>query len=645
MPNIAHGESFRQTQLPDDMKRTEFDYEYPDDLDLKPGSELHEEIVTKILQRARESSLEMSKRFPSWNKIDETLTTYAQVDDKEVELQKDDPRKPVTIVFPYSFVIMETMLSYLVSAFFQDPVFRYEGVSPEDIVGAELLTYVIQQQCNRAKVLLAAHTMLRDCVSYGIGIGAPGWVIEEGFKSRKVAQGIFGKALGKFERVQEEAILYEGNNLKNVDVYRALPDPNTPINEVQDGEFFGYIDITNYPDLLSEEKTSDDLFNVKYLKFLNDKKTSIYAEDASGRENKFGGRSLRRAHSVTSEVDNIHMFVKIIPKEWKVGDGEYPEKYHFTISGDSVLIRMKPLGLNHDKFPVAIAAPDFDGYSTTPISRMEIMSGMQHILDFLFNSHITNVRKAINDMFVVDPYIVNIADMKNPKAGKLIRTRRPVWGQGVKDAVQQLQVTDITRANLSDGSYIMDNMEKIGAADQAAMGHLRKGGPERLTGKEFEGTARGGMARMERVARIIGIQAFQDIGYFFAHHTQQLMEEETYIKTVGSWPENLGKIYGTQNRIKVSPFDLLIDYDLFVRDGSIPGSNFSSVWIDMFKVIAEHPELQQSFDTIRIFKHIARNSGAKDVEQFVKTKAMPDEQVMNEVGKGNLTNFNPGGQV
>jgi len=65
----------------------------------------------------------------------------------------------------------------------------------------------------------------------------------------------------------------------------------------------------------------------------------------------------------------------------------------------------------------------------------------------------------------------------------------------------------------------------------------------------------------------------------------------------------------------------------------------------MFKVIAEHPELQQSFDTIRIFKHIARNSGAKDVEQFVKTKAMPDEQVMNEVGKGNLTNFNPGGQV
>jgi hypothetical protein len=637
MPNIAHGDSFRQKQLPDDMLRKDYQYDYPNDLDLKPGSELHEDLVTKILERARESSNVMGKRHPSWNNIDRVLTTYSLTDQSEKDLQEEDSRKPVTIVFPYSYVIMETMLSYLIAAFFQDPVFRYEGVSPEDMVGATLMQYTIQQQCNRAKVLLPLHTMFRDSLGYGFGVGAPGWRKEEGFRTRR-SQTLFG-----IEKFTEEAVLYEGNSLTNIDPYMCLPDPNVSIHDVQEGEFFGYVDTTNFMNLLTEEQTSDDMFNVKYLKMLNDKKTSIFAEDASAREEKHGGRGLRKAHSVTNEVDNIHMFVKIIPEEWKLGDGEYPEKWHFTIGGDSVLLRAKPLGLDHNKFPVAVSAPDFDGYSATPISRMEVLYGLQHVLDWLFNTHITNVRKAINDMFVVDPYLINVNDLKTPKPGKIIRTRRPAWGKGVKDAVQQLGVADITRANIGDSSFIMEYMEKVGASNEAMMGHIRKSGPERLTGAEFEGSRAGAFSRLERVAKVIGIQAMQDIGYFFAAHTQQLMEEETYIRTVGAWPEILQKEYGGSPRIKVDPMQLLVDYDLFVRDGSIPGGNFSRVWFDMFKVIAEHPELQANFDSIRIFKHIARNTGAKDVEEFVRVEALPDEQVDIEAGKGNLVPM--GGRV
>jgi hypothetical protein len=630
MPNIAHGDSFRQKQLPDEMIKQEYDYDYPDEQDFKPGSDLHDDLVTKVLQRARESSNVMSKRHSSWNEIDRVLTTYALIDQDEKELQEEDERKPVTIVFPYSYIIMETMLSYLIAAFFQDPVFRYEGVSPEDMVGATLMQYVVQQQCNRSKVLLPLHTMFRDSLGYGFGVGAPGWRREEGFRTRR-RQTLFG-----MERYTEEAVLYEGNDLSNIDPYKCLPDPNVAIHDHQMGEFFGYVDTSNFMNLLSEERMSEDMFNVKYLKHLNDKKTSIFAEDASAREEKQGGRGLRKAHSVTNEVDVIHMFVKIIPEEWKLGDEEYPEKWHFTIGGDSVLLRAKPLGLDHDKFPIAVAAPDFDGYSTTPISRMEVLYGLQHVLDWLFNTHITNVRKAINDMFVVDPYIINVNDLKTPKPGKIIRTRRPAWGKGVKDAVQQLAVSDITRANMADASYIMEYMEKIGASNESMMGHVRKSGPERLTGREFEGSQRGAFSRLERVAKIIGVQAMQDIGYFFASHTQQLMEEETYVRTVGAWPEILGKEYGDSKRIKVDPMQILVDYDLFVRDGSIPGGNFSRIWFDMFKVIAEHPELQQNFDSIRIFKHIARNNGAKDVEEFVRVKALPDEQVVVDADKGNL---------
>jgi len=628
MPAIIQGEPVRA--LDSNVLKQKYDYDYPEGLDLKPDSDLHKKLVSRILERSRESNNIIRSRFNSWNEIDRVLTVYATVDEAEKEIQDEDSRKPVTIIFPYSYVIMETMLSYLVAAFFQDPVFRYEGYSPEDMVGAQLMEYLIQQHVYKTKVLLNVHTMLRDGLAYGFGVGAPGWRVDEGFRT------ISEKTLFGVEKYRQEAVLFEGNDLGNIDVYKCLPDPNVPIHDIQKGEFFGYVDTTNLMNLLSDERNDEDLFNVKYLQHQVDKKSSIYNLDESSREDRYSDRGVRKANSVTSETDVIKMFVKIIPKEWELGDGDYPEKWEFWMASDAVIIKAKPIGLDHDKFPVATCAPDFDGYSTTPVSRMEVMYGLQHILDWLFNTHMTNVRKAINDMFVVDPYIVNVNDLKSPKPGKIIRTRRPVWGKGVKDAVQQLGVVDVTRANIQDSSWIMNYMEKVGSTGDNMMGHLRQGGPERLTGKEFEGTARGAFSRMERVAKVIGMQAMQDIGYFFASHTQQLMDEDAYIKTVGMWPEVLRGIHGNNPRIKVSPFDISVDYDVMVRDGSIPGGNFSGVWMEMFKVLAEHPELQSKFDTVRIFKHIAVNSGAKDIDQFVRMQPMENEQVMQNVDKGNL---------
>jgi hypothetical protein len=292
-------------------------------------------------------------------------------------------------------------------------------------------------------------------------------------------------------------------------------------------------------------------------------------------------------------------------------------------------------------YPIATASPEYDGYSVTPIGRLEVLYGLQHTLDFLFNSHVTNVRKAINDMLIVDPYLVNIEDLKDPKPGKLIRLRRPAWGRGVEKVVQQLAVNDITRANISDSAYITQWMDRISGADQSMQGALRQGGPERLTGAEFQGTRNSAVSRLQRIAMIIGMQFMQDVGTMFAVHTQQYMSQETYVKTVGRYAEQLQKTFG-KNNIRVNPMDLAINYDLIVRDGSIPGGNFSQSWVEMFKVIGTTPELQQQFDITRIFMYIAQQLGAKNVEDFkrnidrMQPKVMPDEQIARQVQSGNM---------
>ena len=645
MPYIVKGEP---SSWKDDIYSKEtFDYDYPNGLDLKPGSDFHNSLRNKIWQRANESRHEISKRFPYWREIDKTLTTYIPLKDYEKKIKGNDDTKPVSIVFPYTYSILESLLTYLTMAFFQDPIFQYEGVEDDDAQGAMLLEMVIRLHCIKNKVPLAIHTVLRDSLAYGVGIGIPGWRKVYGRKpirSTIETMSDIGTST-EFDVQMVDSLLFEGNKLSNIDPYMWLPDPSVASSDIQSGEFIGWVDRDNYMNILSEESQPEQgLFNVKYLKRKKDQRSTL-SLDQSDREIRHGGSSElnRSMTNTTNPVDVIKMYINLIPKDWKLSTSENPEKWYFELASDDIIIACERADHNHGMYPVSVASPEFDGYSITPIGRLEVLHGLQHVLDFEFNSHIANVKKAINDMLIVDPYLVNINDLKDPRPGALIRLRRPAWGRGVDKVVQQLMVQDITRANIGDATYITSMMDRVSGADQSMQGALRQGGPERLTGTEFKGTRGSAMSRLQHISMSIGMQFMQDIGTMFAVHTQQYMSEDTYVRIIGKHAETLKKTFGMESRSsKVSMYDLAINYDLIVRDGSIPGGNFSDAWIEMFKVIGTNPELMQQFDITRIFMYIAGQLGAKNVEDFkrnvdqTQAQVMPDEQVEREAQAGNL---------
>jgi hypothetical protein len=348
------------------------------------------------------------------------------------------------------------------------------------------------------------------------------------------------------------------------------------------------------------------------------------------------------------------MYWTLIPNSEQLGKESYPEKWLIGLAADKYIICAKPLSLNHDMYPVAVCAPDFDGYSPTPVSRLELMYGMQGALDWLFNSHIANVRKAINDMLIVDPSLINMADLADPKPGKLIRMRRAAWGRGVDKAVMQLPVNDITKNHINDAGSIIEYMQRTSAATDSLSGMIRNSG-ERVTAEETKSTRTSALSRLTKAAKIASLQAMQDIGYMFAVHTQQLMSKDTYVKAVGSWRDTLLKEYGNES-ILVSPFDLIIDYDLIVKDGSVPMGDSES-WLEVWRVMSQQPALWQSFDMVRIFKHIARIMGAKDVNEFtlnagpippVDMKINSQETIDKGVQQGNIVpieQFPAGGRL
>jgi hypothetical protein len=664
MPALVTGNPYSKAPSFEDSS---ISYDYPNGVNLKPGSTVHEKLRLEVFNKAQQSYQAISKRFDSWNQIDNTLVVYMPTDEAEDALKKKDERKPVSIVVPYSYAQLETIVTYMVAAFCQDPIFRYEGTGPEDTIGATLLELLVQSQCNRFKLGIALHTMFRDCCAYGIGAIAPYWQQVWGKKVVKDNGSIFdlfGREVGnKRETRIEDALLYEGNNVSNIDPYRFMPDPNYGIQDIQKGDFVGWIDTKSLMDLINLERKDEDYFNVKYLKFLSSRRSALFRFDDSRRD-PHGTTRDRWAVSeqYSKPTDMINMVMKIIPREFNLpGDagnpnGEYSEKWLFTLAADQVIIRAKPLGLNHDMYPVVVGAPDFDGRSITPISRLETIYGLQETLNFMFNSHVANVRKAVNDMLVVDPYLVNMNDLKDPQPGKLIRLRRSAWGHGTKDVVTQLKVTDVTANNINDGNQIMSIMERVSGATYNMMGIMRPGS-ERRSATEFEGTQNSALNRLERMASMIGLQAMQDLGYMMGSQTQQLMSQETAIKITGQWEKTLRKEYGDQvknSRLTISPYDIAIDYDCKVRDGSVPGGNFSQAWVQMFQSIGSSPILASRLDVFRIFMHIARSLGAKDIEQFeltpnksgsnqpaeqfpqVQASVLPNEEVQRQAQAGNI---------
>lgn len=606
----------------------EYDKDYPKGIDLHPTSEQHKELLDKILVYAQEASTEISQRHEEWRKIDTTLTAF--VPDNIKQTAKDRGDKTMPAIIPSSYTILETLLAYMVATFLQDPVFTYNPTGPEDAEGSALLEMIIQTQVLKAKMGLNFHTQWRDAFAYGLGVTTTYWNTLRGV--RRTAETVLNPDtdIEEIKIIKENAILYQGNFLNNIDPFLYLPDPTVAVQDVQKGRYVGWASRDNKLALLSEEeeKTSS-LFNIGYLKYISGQ--SRYMVATRDRQDSASGRNAKTTYKtdMDSPVDLVTMYVNLIPDDWKLGKSTKPEKWCFIIAGDQIIIAAQPMNLDHNMYPVSVVAPDYDGYSATPISRLEISLPLQDIVDFLFNSRIANVRKAVNDTLIVDPSMINMNDLRSPEPGKIVRTRRSSWGKGVTGAVDQLKVVDITKGNLVDIEILQNQMKETTSAVDVISGNVRKGG-ERRSATEFRDARTGALAKLNKTARMIAMQGMIDIGIMLASQTQQLMTEDMKLKLTGRWAEDLAVEYGDEG-IEVGQQDILVMTDVTVGSGNIPGGEPTELWIQLMQMASASPELLQRIDFNRVFIHIARQLGANNTIDFMKPA---EEQTAPGIGAG-----------
>jgi hypothetical protein len=613
----------------------DYGYKYPKGLDLRPGHDRHDQIVSRIMDCARYAARAVGDRRQKWDKIDAMMKSYIPHSEAEALVKASDSRKPISVVIPMSYAMNQTLLTYLVGVFMQPPVFAYEATGPEDVLGVTMLEHLIDQQFRRARMAVALAVQFKDAITYGIGIAASRWDSIQGDIERLMPSSTwtpYGMIPGAPKRRTVRETIYEGNALGNIDPYSWLPDPNVPAHRVQDGTFVGWSERTSRL-LLEEDEARDgsEMFNVKYLR--SGSRTSTLWRGTSAEK---GGRSIpgRGSDDLAEPVDLVHMYARLIPKEWKLGTGDSPEMWRFTVAADSILIEAHKLGLNHGQFPVAVAAPDFDGYDALPMSRTETTYGLQEVTNWLFNSHMQAVRQTVKPKDVIDPSGIHVASLYSDDSPAIF-LKEEAYGTGVDKWIYRLPTNDVTRGNIADSMYVADMIERATGVSDPIQGVI-KNKAERRTATEVRGVIDQAVSRMGTMAKMIATTSMYDLAWQFAHNTQQFLTDETYARVTGKLEDTLRAEYGQSwSWAKVRPQDLSVGFDVIPKDVTDSGKLDLDSWMQIFQTGIRTPALAARYDWGRIFDMIARKSGVGSLAPF-EVKVLPDAQVGQMASQGQL---------
>lgn len=627
------------------MQKLEIDknvhYTYPEDLDLKPGSELHDTIVAFVTELASASHNVLTSRHQTWKQIDDMVTMFVRPTFYEEALKQEDSKQPISIVLPMSFANLQIMMTFAVGTLLEDPILKFKPVDSKDVVGAYLHQELVNQQLLRNGCLLELHTAIRNCMCYGISPLVLFW--DRQFKNvTRRGNGMFDTGLTAMAGpIRERRLTFEGNRVAAADPYVMLLDLSAGTNNFQASRFFGFVETTNLYDLLGREAEQDSgLFNVKYLRG-GDKwnsKFSMFSERQKSQSKNFAARNMMMP------VDVVWMYVKIIPAELGMGDSRLPELWLVGIAGDNVVVYMDRLDLDHDMIPAVLMSPLTDGHSPLAISPIQTTAGAQVGIDFMWNNFMDNNARTTKSIFAVDPFIINLPDLVDPENGWLVRVRPSAQGLGkIDDGIRQIPIQNVTQENIGNIAVLREYMQyALGTNENLSGSYSSK--KERISSAETNASNTFSTSRLGYMVWVMSQQMLPNLGYMMASQNRQLMSDDMLQRAIGNLRSEIAADLGLQESdVSTDMLTLDVDTDVVVQSKQYPGAVNMQALTNMTQLVMSNPALQGLFDLPRLVSHMFRHSGLPNVGDFmrrVNVQVMPDADVAQQAEAGNLVPTN-----
>jgi len=620
---------------------------------LKPGTKFHSDILQLINDRFSMSEKAISKRYDRWRDSENQHLAYVDPDKLDVEGKSLFPFAR-SIVVPYTYAIIDTRLTFFFMAFSsKNPIIPIEGVGPNDIIPAKFMEVVNEYQMNETAGLAVLYSWLKDAERYGMGIIKNLW--HERNESKVVVRrepiSFFGIKLSEsLKKSVENVLVYEGNLPCNISPFHFFPDPRVSVSQLQDGEFVGHKMSRSHNHMLNKE-FQEEYFNVS--EFLPQKvpgQDQIRGTEDPSRVNAdsnlatiVGMSDIGHGQSVDAKDKGYHtikeLSIDLVPDDFDLANRKRPEQWLMTIGDDKTIIKCEPS--IYREFPYYVLEPNYDYASPANLGTVELATPMNDILSWLFNSHMENVRKIINDVLIVDPSLIELKDILRPGPAKIIRMKEDAYGLGMMDkAVKQLQVSDITRNHISDGQNIINLMQRIFSVTDNLMGM-----PEEVkrTATETTNTMNMATARLRQVGRIYAILGVMPWYRSMTFNNQSFLSQGRWFRIVDRIAEELGHDpIAIANRVFIKPEDLYGNYDFKYPNLELPSDRIENAKVmrEILKEMLQSEVLMNEFSVGRVFTEALFNLGVTNISEFrskpLQTRVVPDTEVSKQVEKGNL---------
>jgi hypothetical protein len=612
---------------------------------LVPNSDLHTDVLDRLMKRLNYSERTMSKFYSRWNVSERKVQAYINLPDYEQILKamtkSGEPPQIVSITVPYTYATIWTIVTYLIHTFCgQKPMFQIQANSAESVQPAMNMETVLQYNADHNRLVANMFQWFLDDNIYGVGIIRNLWVEEKAnrtvFKPMSMGGLMMPGMQPQMTKVRESKTVYEGNEAINVDPFMFFPDPRGPMNQVsRKGEFVFWRSFESKGSL----KLAEMAGSLKYIDEAGEMprgqtegtggsvRNLISEGDASP------GDPLTRDSRTDPFIQIDQGTVLLVPTEWGLGPSTTPEKWIFTILNKKQIAQAQPFDYDHSRHPVVVIESNTFGYGFGQVGIVDMLGPIQDSLSWFINSHIYNVRSVLNNMWVVDPSMVEMQDLKTPGPGKIIRLKRGAIGQDIKSVIQQLTVQDVTANHIGDMDMFMRIGDSLSAINDNLRGIQSSGG--RKTATEIRTSGEAGASRLAAKARYISAQGMVEIAEQMSLNCQQFMSMDFYALIVGQ--------DGLKAPLTISPEMITGDFHYPISDGTLPIDKTAllDVWKEIWLAVAQNPMLAQTYDAVGIFDYMAQLGGAKNLSQF-KVQVQPDQMVGNGVANGQLQNAGPG---
>ena len=621
---------------PLDRKKISIDEDIPPIERLKPGSDHHEFVLSYLQKRIKASEDQMKKNYDRWNISERKHQAYINLPNYEKILKemndKGLPPSPTVIVFPYQYAVTSTIVTYLTRVFCgRSPIFTLSANNAATAANVKAMETALQYHAEHTKLIRTIFQALLDGQLYGVSVTRNTW--KEEYNNRPfwrptTAIERLAGATSPYQKDSKIVKTYSGNNVVNIDPYMFFPDPNVPMSMcAEKGEFVFWRDFIGKHLLLQEEQFG----SIRYVENIPDSANAgsskqwynLSVRNLLTQGDSHAGAGLRSDPHSTRSYMIDQGSVNIIPAELGLGPEEVPVKYLFTIANGQQIIQAEPLSFDHGAHPIAVSEPYTMGYGFAQPSLSDYIGPIQDIVSWFLDSHIYNVRTALNNMWIVDPSKVEMQDVLNPKPGKVIRLKPSAVGADVRTVMQQLPVTDVTRAHVSDMDAFIRIGDTVSAVNENLRGLQESGG--RKTATEIRVSGDSASSRLAALGQLISAQQITEIARQMSMNIQQFQDEDMMLKlSGGEWST-------------VTPMGLSGDYLYPIHDGTLPIDKVDQfdVWREILTGVAQDQELRAH--NISSFKNPA--GGQPQMPQMGMDIQNP-QQIQQGVQAGNLLPLN-----